>query len=318
MTLVTTQISGTAFAKGDSLTAGQMRQAIETCVRIVASTFPPAFTSSSFVQEARLFISLLLARHTFANDPLEILNLALNLVDLLHSDPVNPQGHEAPITRALDIHLYSLTGLTLLELIDCEDVGLVKPSQDALSKLEYNLEQISERAHTYKQQGLHEGQPEDTDHLHWADALLRVIIAKRETEQEEGGSQGVAEEADAVDEARNDQEDTPVDGNAQGENQGEIQGETQGVTQGETQGETQGDTQGETQGETQGGTQGDTQARESFQVISAHQQYLINRLTNVAAVQESMRTSGTRVMVVDFSLLTRRGYLNVLADLNGF
>jgi hypothetical protein len=274
LALVISQISASGLRRPDSITANQTRKATESCVRIITSAFPPTFTSSSFVQEARLFISLLLARHTFVNDPSEILDLTLKLVDFLHSDPVNPQGHEAPITRSLGIHLYSLTGLTLLELIDSEDVDLVKPSQDALGKLEHALEQVSERAHKYQQNRLQGGQPEDTNRLHWADALLRVISARCETDQGEGGSQAAAEEADAVNEP-------PID-------------------------------------QKEGSVNGDSPARDSIQVISAHQQYVINRLTNVAAIQKSIRTSATKMMVVDFSLLTRRGYLNVLADLNGF
>lgn len=225
------------------------------------------------MQEAQLFISLLLARHTFVNDPSEILDLALKLVDLLYSDPVNPQGHEPPITRPLDIHLYSLTGLTLLELIDNEDDDLTKPSQDALAKLRHALEQVSERAHTHLQNRLRGGRPEDTNRLHWADALIRVINTKGETDQGQRHAQA-APEGVATNEPQNDQQEGSINGN--------------------------------------------TPARESVQVNSVHQQYLISRLTNVAAIQKTIRMNGTKMTVVDFSLLTRRGYLNVLADLNGF
>ncbi len=244
---------------------------MESCVDMVLSHFPPTSASSSLVHEARLFISLLLARHTFVNDPSEILDLALELANSLHGDPVNPQGHEPPVARPLDIHLYTLTGLTLLELIDSEDADLVRLSQDALAKLRHALEQLSERAHERLQDI---GQPEGTGQVHWADALLRVITAKGDTLQGQRRSQTVTQDVDSANEPHKKPHESSVNGSPY--------------------------------------------AKESIQVISAQQKYLIRRLTNVAAIQNTIRTSGTKMTVVDFSLLTRRGYLNVLADLNGF
>jgi hypothetical protein len=247
---------------------------VESLVDVVATTHSPKSAHSSLVPEAQLFISLLLARNTFVDDPTEILNLALRLVDALYTDPVNPRNHEPSLARPLDIHLYTLTGFTLLELVDSEDADLVKPSQDALAKLQHALEQILERAHLRLQGNSSGDPPEHVHRLHWADALLRVINVKIEVDQGERPPSASLEKASPTKESQKEVLENPVNGGLQ--------------------------------------------AKESIQVISAHQMYLISRLTSVAAVQKTIRTGGTRMTVVDFSLLTRRGYLNVLADLNGF
>jgi hypothetical protein len=238
------------------------------------STSSPTSASSSLAGEAQLFISLLLARHTFVNDPSEVLTLSRKLAESLQSDPVNPQGHEPPVARPLDIHLYTLTGLTLLELIDTDDADLVKSSQDALAKLCHALEQHAERAHARRQNTLNGGQLDGASSLHWTDALLRVIDAKGKSDQNQRPSQSTIEGAESINEPPKDQKESP------------------GAEQ--------------------------TEVNENVQVISTQQQYLISRLTNVAAIQNTIRTSGVTMTVVDFSLLSRRGYLNVLADLNGF
>jgi hypothetical protein len=266
-------MSASAFSRVDSIAAVKTRRLIESFVDILISTFAPTSASSSLIEEAQLFISLLLARHTFVNDPSEILDLALKLVDFLHTDPVNPQDHKPPIARPLDIHLYTLTGLTLLELVDSEDVDLVKPSQDALAKLRHALEQASEREHARRQTGLDDDQPEWTPPFHWADALLRVMDAKDSIDRGQRPSQLVAEGVESTATSQKEQKEGSVNGGPD--------------------------------------------AEEQIQLISSDQQYLMNRLTNVAAIQKTTRTSGLKMMVVDFSLLTRRGYLNVLADLNG-
>lgn len=243
------------------------------------STIPSTTASSSLVQEAQLFVSLLLARHTFVNDPSEILDLALKLADNLHTDPVNPQDHEPPVVRVLDAHIYTLTGLTLMELIDSEDADLVKASQNGLAKLRHALEQVSERTDSRLQQSLTDGRSSTTPQLHWADALLRVIIAKGETGQgQHRSSEATLEAVDPTIQSHNDQDHIPVEGS----------------------------------------TDAKDNNTNDIQVISAHQQYLISRLAKVATIQNTIRTSGTTMTMIDFSLLTRTGYLNVLADLNGF
>ncbi len=274
LSLLSSHISASALLRPDAATTLKTRRIIESFTDIAISTLSQASASSSPVQEAQLFVSLLLARHSFVNDPSEILTLSRKLADVLHSDPVNPQGHEPPVARPLDVHLYGLTGLTLLELIDTDDAELVKPSQDALAKLCHALEQLSERAHVRLQNTLDGGQADGSSSLHWADALLRVIDAKGKIDQSQRPSQSTTEGAESISEPRKDQKGSPV---------ADI-----------------------------------TDAKESVQVISTEQQYLLSRLTNVAAMQNTIRTSGVTMTMVDFSLLTRRGYLNVLADLNGF
>jgi hypothetical protein len=267
-------MQASSSSRPDPVTLVKTRKIMESFVDIALSNFPPTPPSSSLVQEAKLFISLLLARHTFVNDASEILNLALDLTDLLYTDPVNPKDHEPSIAKPLDIHLYTLTGLTLLELVDSEDADLVKSSQDALTKLRHSLEQVSERAHTHPHNRLDSGRPEDTQQFHWADALLRVIDVKGETHQGQRPSQTAPDEADPVDQCQKEEHENSINGSAH--------------------------------------------AKGNVQVMSAQQKYLLSRLTNVAAIQDTLRASGTKLTMVDFSLLTRRGYLNVLADLNGF
>ena len=140
--------------------------------------------------------------------------------------------------------------------------------------LEHALEQVSERAHERLRSRLNEVQHEGTHQLHWADALLRVIIAKRETDQGQRRMRTASEGARSAHDPHKVEQESLVHGRSQ--------------------------------------------EKESILVISAQQKYLISRLTKVAAIEDTIRTSGTRMTVIDFSLLTRKGYLNVLADLNGF
>lgn len=247
------------------------RKFIQSFVDIVVSSFPSESASTTVVREARTFISLLLARHTYLNDPSEILELARSLTDLLYGDLVNSRAHESITARPLDIHLYTLTGLTLLELTDSEDADLVKPSQDALAKLRHALEQVSEQVQSSLQTRFDGVQPENTYHVHWAHALLRVIIVKGEIDQGRMPFHDAQNEAEFMNEPQKLEQENAINGSAN--------------------------------------------ANESIQVISAHQQYLIDRLANLAATKNILQTKMT---VIDFSLLTSRGYLNVLADLNGF
>ena len=150
----------------------------------------------------------------------------------------------------------------------------MRSSQNALAKVRHALEQVSEGAHVRLQSRFCGGQSGDSSYLHWADALLGVIDARRETDQGQRLSRMGPEEAGHINGPRKEQPQSSINGST--------------------------DTEG------------------SIQVISAHQQYLISRLTNVAAMQNTIRANGTKMTVIDFSLLTRRGYLNVLADLNGF
>lgn len=255
------------------MTALKTRKVIESCVDIVSFAFPFTSQLSSLLLEARLFITLLLARHTFVNDPSEILDLALKLAELLSSDLSNPHDYTTIVVRPLDIHLYTLTGFTILELIDSEDADLVKPSQDALTKLRHALQQISERAHQPRNR-LDSGQPESTYQLHWADALLQVINVRVETGQRRTFLKSVSHQVDTSNENDQDQVESSVDSS--------------------------------------------TGTARSVQVLSAQQKYLIARLTNVAGNQSTIRSTEMKMTVIDFSLLTRKGYLNVLAELNGF
>lgn len=267
LSLLASHTSASSFPRPDLMTTTKTRNVMESCVDIVLSTFPPTSKSSLLVREAKLFISLLLARHTFVNDPSEILYLALRLVELLSID------HVKTVVRPLEPHLYTLTGFTILELSDSEDVDLARPSQDALANLRLALEQVSERAHARIPNRLGVGQPEVTHPLHWADALLQVINVKGEVSPDQRLSESAIEEADTG-EFRKDQKESSTDGS--------------------------------------------TRSKDNIRVISAQQKYLISRLTNVGANRNTIAMAGTRMTVVDFSLLTRKGYLNVLAELNGF
>jgi hypothetical protein len=273
--LLTSQATELTTSSPGSVANVKIRKLIESFVYVVISTFPPSSASSFIIQQGHLLVSLLLARQTFVNDPSDILSLAIKIADILRTDPINPQKHEAPVARILDVHLYTLTGLTLLELIDSEDADLVKPAQEALSKVRHATEQVSERVHARRQSTSEGGPLTGVPELHWADALLRLIDAKGGTDQGQRPSQS--------------------------------------TTSGELAASKDGDQPATTEQ-----VNGNSEAKEPTQIISPQQQYLISRLTNVAAVQNTIRANGTKMTVVDFSLLTRSGYLNVLADLNGF
>jgi hypothetical protein len=239
------------------------------------STFPSTPALSSLIQESRLFVSLLLARHTFANDPCDILDLTLKLVDVLQTDPVDLQDNQPSIAKPLDIHLFTLTSLTLLELVDTEDADLVKSARDALSKLHQALERVSKGTYTHLQHRLNDSLSDTPPFVPWPDALLQVINARGEIDQRQQPSKPATEHAESTEKSMVDPRNTVVD-NANG-----------GV-------------------------------KKNVQVISSRQQYLLRRLSSAAELQATAKKSGATMTVVDFSLLTRKGYLDVLADLIGF
>lgn len=249
---------------------------IESLVDTITATFASTATLGPLLSEWRLFIALLLSRLTFTNDPAEIFKRTSQLVEALTTERVNPQNSRPVATRPLDMHTYTLSGLTLLELIDSGDADLVRHSKAALAGLHYSLEQIAERTHQ-RLRGIPREEAETGVgiQLHWSDALLRLIDAKKRVEERRRTSQAPRNASDATIES------TTADSALETSNS-------------------------------------DADAEKDAQVITNEQAYLISRLTQAATVRNTLHLPTTAMVVVDFSLLMRKGYMNILTDMNGY
>ena len=158
-----------------SLYSTKTRRLIQQHLDLVTSSTPDTDATATLVEHFRLFITILLNRHTAIAHQSDILEPTLELVDSLLSEITG--STDAPLFGPLDIHLYTIATFTLLEITDIADDELAQAAWEGLANVHRALEQIAERAHADMQErfsGVGLGVPV----LHWADALLKLIDSK--------------------------------------------------------------------------------------------------------------------------------------------
>ena len=121
-------------------------------------------------RQIQSLVVILLARHTSITHPLEILRPTLELADTLLANTTATQM--VPKYNPLDIHLFSLTVMTLLEFTESIDDDIAASAQEGIAIVRHALEQIAERANA--------DAPEDQgqDSMHWSSCLLRIVAAR--------------------------------------------------------------------------------------------------------------------------------------------
>ena len=244
------------------------RKLIQQHLDYVIISTPDSPAVAALVNSIRLFMNILLSRHTSIQHPIDILTPTISLAETISNDVTELPTKST--LKILDVHLFCLTTITLLEFTDVIDTDLSEPAWQTLAKVRHALVVVASAAQTRNQQRFGDGESDGMPILHWADGLLRMIDAK----------------------PRSDESNATVESDAPA-----------------------------TDARTSDGPDGDSNA-ESNGVTAAAQQSNTTHLADMASTQgpggDKVYDAKTgRLQMVDFSLLTSRGYLNVVAERNG-
>jgi hypothetical protein len=167
LAIIYTSIGSPSTWKTAPIFAARNRSLIEQHLSFAFGSGPQKPELDTLCKQIQSLVVILLARSTFIKHPIEILEPTLKLVDtLLHNTTATDI---APKYNPLDIHLFSLTVLTLLEFSESVDEQLVAPALDGVAKIQRALEQIAERAKV--------DTPANSEPMHWSSCLLRIIHA---------------------------------------------------------------------------------------------------------------------------------------------
>lgn len=123
-------------------------------------------------------VVILLARHTSISHPIAILTPTLELADSLLENTTATEL--VSIYNPLQIHLFSLATLTLLEFAESIDERLVTPAREGVGKVKRALEQVAERANA--------DSPADAEQAHWSSCLLRIINSHSSSSAKSNGT----------------------------------------------------------------------------------------------------------------------------------
>lgn len=242
----------TTWKTAPSFTA-QNKALIEQHLSFAFGTARQQSDLDTLCKQIQSLVVILLARFTFTRSPVEILIPTLELVETLLQNTT--ASDIAPKYNPLDIHLFSLAVITLLEFTECVNGQFVAPALEGLAKIQRALEQIAKRINT---ETLANAEP-----MHWSSCLLRVIHAHGAPSVK---SNGTAEKDPNID---------PAMAGKSGEGPALLQGQAMSM-------------------------------------------YQAARVTDHDGQGDKIMDLKTGVVqVVDMSLLLKRGYLNVVAELCG-
>lgn len=164
------------------------------------STIPAIDKQSSSYRQASLFFELLLSRYQYIPLAAAVLAPAAQLAEEL-SQTADPAGTGPIVWKPLDIHLYTLTTITLLEVLAAvPDAGLLAVAEQALNTIQPVIERKVETYHIYKSDleksdKWYEGDEEGLgNELSWMEVLLKHIAERRKagwTQPNPAGANGV-------------------------------------------------------------------------------------------------------------------------------
>ena len=265
LSILNTTLQDNLMAYTGSMFSTKTRKLTQQLLDQIITLTPATNATSAIVEHFRLFITILLNRHTALQHQSDILEPTIALAESLLSKTT--ASRETPLFDPLSIHVFALVTITLLEFTDLADDELSQPAWNALGTVHRALEQFAERAHADAQErfaGVGPGVPA----LHWADGLLRIIDAKPRTV---GASESGNETHGGMEAAAN----------------GSIP----------------------------------SIVNETNATPLSTQQSDLQQLPNVEPAPEPADKvygeKSNRVQMIDFAMLTRCGYLNVVADRNG-
>lgn len=166
LAILDTSISSPATWRANPSFAAKNKLLIEQHLSFIFASAPQKPELDALCKQIQFLVVILLARITSIKHPLEILTPTLELADTLLSNTTATEM--APKYNPLDIHLFSLVVMTLLEFAESVDDQLVAPAHDGIAKVRRALEQIAERA---------SADADTLEGMHWASCLLRIIAA---------------------------------------------------------------------------------------------------------------------------------------------
>jgi hypothetical protein len=154
--------------------------------------------SSPAYRQASLFFQLLLSRYHYIPLAAAVLAPAAQLAEEL-AQSADPAGTGHTVWKPLDIHIYTLTTITLLEVLAAvPDAGLLAIAEEALNTIQPVLERKVETYHVYKSKVVksekwNEGDDEGTSERSWMEVLLNHVAERRQVgwNQSNGGANGV-------------------------------------------------------------------------------------------------------------------------------
>jgi hypothetical protein len=265
LSIINTTLQDNLMSYTGSLFSTKTRKLTLQQLDYVMFSTPDTGLTTAIVERFRLFVTILLNRHTAIQHQSDILEPTIQLADLLLADTT--ASAEMALFDPLNIHVFALATITLLEFTDLADDGLSQSAWNALGTVHRALYQIAERAHADTRERS-AGVGPDMPTLHWADGLLRMIDAKpREASNSDAGRETQMGN------------DAAPNGNF-----------------------------AEAASEAQAGP------------LSAPQAELQQIPPVDAAPEPTDKMYGAksaRVAMIDFAMLTRYGYLNVVAERNG-
>jgi hypothetical protein len=165
LAIVNTFISSPLSWKTNPGFALRNKLLIEQHLTFVFASAPQRSELDVLCKQIQSLVVILLARLTSISHPLAILTPTLEVADsLLENITATAMTTNY---NPLQIHLFSLATLTLLEFAESVDEQLAAPAQEGIAKLQRALEQIAERANV--------DIPSESDATHWSSCLLRII-----------------------------------------------------------------------------------------------------------------------------------------------
>jgi hypothetical protein len=154
--------------------------------------------SSPAYRQASFFFQLLLSRYQYIPLVAAVLAPAAQLAEEL-AQSADPAGTGHTVWKPLDIHIYTLTTITLLEVLAAvPDAGLLAIAEEALNTIQPVLERKVETYHVYKSklaksEKWNEGDEEGASEGSWMEVLLKHVAERRRVgwNQSNGGANGV-------------------------------------------------------------------------------------------------------------------------------
>ena len=264
LSILNTTLQDNLMAYTGSMFSTKTRKLTQQLLDQVISSTPATAATTTIFEHFHLFVAILLNRHTAILHQSDILEPTVRLAESLLSKTTATK--ETSVFNPLNIHLFALVTVTLLEFTDLADDELSQSAWDALSTVHRALEQTAERAHSEA----HEhpaGAGPSVPALYWADGLLRIIDAKPRTA---GASDTGNERGGSVEAAAN----------------GSV-------------------------------SNAGIETNATLPSAQSELQQLPNVEPAPAPTDKAYAVKSDRVQMIDFAMLTRHGYLNVVADRNG-
>ena len=163
----------------------QMKHMILDQLHGYISTAPGMSKDVPICRQASLFFALLLSRYQHAPLAASVLAPAAQLAEEL-SQAADPASTGPAIYKPLDVHMYTVTTITLLEVLSAvPDAGLLAIAEQALNTIQPVLERKVELYHNYKsklekdEKWLEGDEEGAADGKSWMEVLVKHIQDRR-------------------------------------------------------------------------------------------------------------------------------------------